>query len=111
MIEKQGIEGTAVVRFVVDTTGRADLATFRALIAGADVFLHNLSPRAAQRLGIDAPTLHAASTGLVGSSSSKPASVAATASGALLPSRRMPSTVAFAGTRSAPSAGQSNTSR
>ena len=36
-----------------------DLATFRALVAGADVFLHNLSPRAAGALGIDAPTLHA----------------------------------------------------
>lgn len=29
LLEKQGIEGVAVVRFVVDTTGRADLATFR----------------------------------------------------------------------------------
>ena len=29
LLEKQGIEGTAVVRFVVDTTGRADLETFR----------------------------------------------------------------------------------
>src|SRR5512133_894652 len=29
LLEKQGIEGTAIVRFVVDTTGRADLATFR----------------------------------------------------------------------------------
>jgi TonB family protein len=29
LLEKQGIEGLAVVRFVVDTTGRADLGTFR----------------------------------------------------------------------------------
>lgn len=29
LLEKQGIEGTAIVRFVVDTTGRADVATFR----------------------------------------------------------------------------------
>lgn len=29
LLEKQGIEGMAVVRFVVDTTGRADLTTFR----------------------------------------------------------------------------------
>ena len=41
----------------LDVKDDADLATFRALIAGADVFLHNLSPRAAERLGIDAPTL------------------------------------------------------
>jgi crotonobetainyl-CoA:carnitine CoA-transferase CaiB-like acyl-CoA transferase len=44
----------------LDVKDAADLATFRALIAGADVFLHNLSPQAARRLGIDAPTLHAA---------------------------------------------------
>ena len=42
---------------VLDVKDQADLATFRALIAGADVFLHNLSPRAAGRLGIDAATL------------------------------------------------------
>ena len=34
-----------------------ELAMFRGLIAGADVFLHNLSPRAAKKLGIDAATL------------------------------------------------------
>jgi len=28
-LERQGIEGVAVVRFVVDTTGRADVATFQ----------------------------------------------------------------------------------
>ena len=42
-----------------------DLAAFRGLIAGADVFLHNLSPQAAVRLGIDAETLHAAHPSLV----------------------------------------------
>jgi itaconate CoA-transferase len=41
----------------LDVKDEADLATLRALIAGADVFLHNLSPRAALKLGIDAPTL------------------------------------------------------
>ena len=40
---------------VKDPEGAALLA---ALIAGADVFLHNLSPRAARALGIDAGTLH-----------------------------------------------------
>ncbi len=42
-----------------------DLALFRSLIAGADVFLHNLSPQAAVRLGIDADTLHAAYPSLI----------------------------------------------
>ena len=42
-----------------------DLAVFRSLIAGADVFLHNLSPQAAARLGIDAETLHATHPSLV----------------------------------------------
>jgi crotonobetainyl-CoA:carnitine CoA-transferase CaiB-like acyl-CoA transferase len=41
----------------LDVKDPDDLATFRSLIAGADVFLHNLSPRAALKLGIDAPTL------------------------------------------------------
>jgi itaconate CoA-transferase len=44
----------------LDLKDDADLAFFRSLVAGADVFLHNLSPRAASRLGIDAATLHAA---------------------------------------------------
>lgn len=35
-----------------------DLALLHQLIAGCDVFLHNLSPRAASSLGIDAETLH-----------------------------------------------------
>jgi crotonobetainyl-CoA:carnitine CoA-transferase CaiB-like acyl-CoA transferase len=42
---------------VLDLKDEADRGTFHALIAGADVFLHNLSPRAASVLGIDAPTL------------------------------------------------------
>ena len=42
---------------VLDLKDVADRGTFHALIAGADVFLHNLSPRAASVLGIDAPTL------------------------------------------------------
>jgi len=40
---------------VKDPDGAATLAN---LIAGCDVFLHNLSPRAARSLGIDAATLH-----------------------------------------------------
>ncbi|MBI1350914.1 MAG: CoA transferase [Actinomycetales bacterium] len=43
----------------LDVKDPADAATFRGLVAGCDVFMHNLSPRAAAALGIDAPTLHA----------------------------------------------------
>lgn len=50
---------------VLDLKDADDLAMLRALVAGADVFLHNLSPRAAQKLGIDAATLHAAHPSLV----------------------------------------------
>lgn len=50
---------------VLDLKDESDLATFHALIAGADVFLHNLSPRAAAALGIDAPTLTAAHPHLI----------------------------------------------
>ncbi|MEI6361537.1 MAG: CoA transferase [Actinomycetes bacterium] len=42
---------------VLDVKDDADLAMLRALIAGADVFLHNLSPRAAADLGIGAQQL------------------------------------------------------
>lgn len=38
LLEKQGIEGVAVVRFVVDTTGRADLATFRVVETNHSLF-------------------------------------------------------------------------
>lgn len=38
LLEKQGIEGTAVVRFVVDTNGRADLATFRLIETNHPLF-------------------------------------------------------------------------
>ncbi len=38
LLEKQGIEGTAVVRFVVDTTGRADLETFRVIETNHPLF-------------------------------------------------------------------------
>lgn len=38
LLVKQGIEGTAVVRFVVDTTGRADLATFRLIETNHPLF-------------------------------------------------------------------------
>lgn len=41
----------------LDLKDPADDATFRALIAGADVFIQNLSPGAAQRAGVDAATL------------------------------------------------------
>ncbi|MFY9231235.1 MAG: CaiB/BaiF CoA-transferase family protein [Candidatus Nanopelagicales bacterium] len=43
----------------LDVKDDDDAATMQALIAGCDVFLHNLSPRAATSLGIDAATLHA----------------------------------------------------
>lgn len=41
----------------VDVKAERDL--LMSLIAGADVFIHNLSPRAAASLGVDAATLHA----------------------------------------------------
>jgi len=50
---------------VLDVKDEADLATLRALIAGADVFLHNLSPRAAADLGIGADTLVAKHPSLI----------------------------------------------
>lgn len=50
---------------VLDLKDEEDLTMFRGLIAGADVFLHNLSPQAGARLGIDAPTLVAAHPSLV----------------------------------------------
>lgn len=50
---------------VLDLKDEADLAIFRGLIAGADVFLHNLSPKAGARLGIDAETLVAAHPSLI----------------------------------------------
>ncbi|MCX6413532.1 MAG: CoA transferase, partial [Actinobacteria bacterium] len=44
---------------VLDIKDPDDSATFFALIAGADVFIHNISPDAAARLGIGAEQLHA----------------------------------------------------
>ena len=44
---------------VLDIKNPDDLATFWALVAGADVFIHNIAPGAAGRLGIDAQALHA----------------------------------------------------
>ncbi len=38
LLERQGIEGLAVVRFVVDTTGRADPATFRLIETNHPLF-------------------------------------------------------------------------
>jgi len=38
LLEQRGIEGMAVVRFVVDTTGRADLATFRVVETNHPLF-------------------------------------------------------------------------
>jgi itaconate CoA-transferase len=37
---------------------KADLDVLMSLISGADVFIHNLSPRAAAALGVDAEALH-----------------------------------------------------
>ena len=42
---------------VLDVKDETDLATLHGLIAGADVFLHNLSPRAGASLGIGADEL------------------------------------------------------
>lgn len=38
MLRTAGIEGTVLAQFVVDTTGRADMATFRALKSDNDLF-------------------------------------------------------------------------
>ena len=38
LLFRQGIEGMAVVRFVVDTTGRADISTFRLIEANHPLF-------------------------------------------------------------------------
>jgi itaconate CoA-transferase len=43
----------------LDLKQRADRATFDALVAGADVFVQNLSPAAAERAGVLADQLHA----------------------------------------------------
>ena len=50
---------------VLDLKNDKDLRTLRSLIAGADVFLHNLSPRAAASLGIDADSLVAQHPSLI----------------------------------------------
>jgi len=42
---------------VLDLKDESDRATFDALIAGADIFIHNIAPDAAQRARIDAKTL------------------------------------------------------
>lgn len=44
---------------VLDIKNPDDLATFWSLVAGADVFMHNIAPASAARLGIDAQGLHA----------------------------------------------------
>jgi len=44
---------------VLDIKNPDDLVTLWALIAGADVFMHNIAPASAARLGIDAQSLHA----------------------------------------------------
>lgn len=43
---------------VLDIKDPNDLDSFWALVAGADVFMHNIAPASAGRLGIDASTLH-----------------------------------------------------
>jgi crotonobetainyl-CoA:carnitine CoA-transferase CaiB-like acyl-CoA transferase len=50
---------------VLDLMDAADRATFDALLAGADVFIHNVAPASARRLGIDADALTAQYEGLV----------------------------------------------
>ncbi len=50
---------------VLDLKDGDQRATFDALVAGADVFLHNLSPRAAADLRVDAATLTSAHPSLI----------------------------------------------
>ncbi len=50
---------------VLDLKDDTDRATFDALIAGADIFIHNIAPDAAQRAHIDAATLGAKHSGLI----------------------------------------------
>jgi crotonobetainyl-CoA:carnitine CoA-transferase CaiB-like acyl-CoA transferase len=50
---------------VLDLTDDAGRATLQRLIAGADVFVHNVAPGAARRLGVDAETLRLAQPRLI----------------------------------------------
>ncbi len=43
---------------MLDIKNPEDLTTFWALVAGADVFMHNIAPGAAGRLGVNAQALH-----------------------------------------------------
>lgn len=49
----------------LDLRDPSDRAMLDALIAGADVFIHNVSPEAAVRAGVDAATLHARHPSLI----------------------------------------------
>lgn len=49
----------------LDLKDPADRATFDQLVAGADVFIQNLSPSAAERLGVQADQLRATHPGLI----------------------------------------------
>lgn len=57
LLERQGIEGVAVVRFVVDSTGRADLETFRIIETNHPLF------GAAVRDALPGMKFHAATVG------------------------------------------------
>ncbi len=48
---------------VLDLRDEGDRAVLSALIAGADVFVHNMAPDAARRARIDADTLVSVSSG------------------------------------------------
>ncbi len=50
---------------VLDIKNDGDAETFFALIAGADVFVQNIAPDAAERMGIGAEQLHARFPGLI----------------------------------------------
>ena len=50
---------------VLDIKNDGDADTFFALVAGADVFVQNISPDAAERMGIGAEQLHARFPGLI----------------------------------------------
>jgi len=48
MLESAGVEGEVLVQFVIDTTGRADMSTFKVLKSSNDLFtnsVRNVLPR------------------------------------------------------------------
>ena len=50
---------------VLDLKDAGDRGTFDELVAGADVFVHNIAPSAAQRLGLDPSSMRSKDAGLI----------------------------------------------